>query len=159
MTEDSKRHDAIEQEQQLVVFELGEEEFGVDISQVREIIRTGEIAHIPNASAYVKGVINLRGQITTIVDLKKRFGLDHTDRDQEERIIIVELKDNIVGMMVDSVSEVIRLPTKDIEPVPPIIASKIDTHYLKGVGKLENRLLILIDLGKILAEEEMLRMG
>ncbi|MEA2003966.1 MAG: chemotaxis protein CheW [archaeon] len=159
MVEDVERQDTIAQEQQLVVFELGDEEFGVDISQVREIIRTGEIAHIPNASEYVEGVINLRGQITTIVDPKKRFGLNSTERNSDERIIIVELKDNSIGLMVDSVSEVIRLPTKDIEPVPPMIASKVDTYYLKGVGKLENRLLILVDLEKILTEEELSRIG
>jgi purine-binding chemotaxis protein CheW len=159
MVEDVERQDTIAQEQQLVVFELGDEEFGVDISQVREIIRIGEIAHIQNASAYVEGVIKPMEHITTIADPNKRFGLDSIGRDSDGRIIIAELKDNSIGLMVNSVSEAIRLPTKDIEPVPPMIASKVDTYYLKGVDKLENCLLVRVDLVKILTEAELPRVG
>ena len=143
-------------EQQLVVFILGEEEFGVDIMQVREIIRKEDITPIPNAPEFVKGVINLRGQITTIIDLRKKLGLlEKKDIDeQQERVIVLEMDGNTCGMTVDAVSEVMRLSESDIEDVPPMIKENIGTKYHKGVGKLKNRLLILIELKKVLSEEE-----
>jgi purine-binding chemotaxis protein CheW len=140
-------------ETQLITFKLGDEEFGVEISQVREIVRMMDITHIPNASDFVEGIINIRGRIATIIDLRKKFGLPSKDVDQETRIIIVELDDDIIGMRVDSVIEVKRISDADIESVPPMIATGAPTQYLIGVAKLPEELLILIDLRKVLGEE------
>jgi purine-binding chemotaxis protein CheW len=141
------------EEVQLVVFKLGEEEYGVDVSQVREIVKLMPITRIPRAPSFVEGVINLRGQITTIIDLRKRFGVEKSGGD-ERCIMVTELESNVVGMIVDSVSEVLRLPTENIDPTPPMVMTKISADFLKGVGKLDGRLIILLDLGRILTEEE-----
>ncbi|RLG38603.1 chemotaxis protein CheW [Methanosarcinales archaeon] len=143
-------------EHQLVVFKLGDEEFGVDIMQVREIIKKENITVVPNAPDFVRGVINLRGQITTIIDLKRKLGIssqESTDS-RQERIIVVETGNNVVGMAVDAVTEVTYLSDKDIEEVPPIIKENMQTKYLRGVGKLPDRLLILIDLKEVLNDNE-----
>lgn len=145
-------------QQQLVVFKLGGEEFGVDIMQVREIIRKEALTVVPNAPEFVKGVINLRGQITTIIDLRKRLGLPEKEGqvdEQQERVIVVELGKNTVGMAVDAVTEVTYLAETDVDEVPPLVKENMRTEYLKGVGKLPNRLLILIDLKRVLYGEEL----
>ncbi len=139
---------------QVIVFRLGEERYGVDISQVREIIRPSQITRIPNAPEFVEGVINLRGQITTIVNLRKRFGMLPKPIDNDTRIIVVEHNNAIIGMMVDTVNEVKYLPQKDIEALPSIITAREEAKFLKGVGKLPDGLLILIDLNKVLNEGE-----
>lgn len=139
---------------QVIVFRLGEERYGVDISQVREIIRPSQITRIPNAPDFVEGVINLRGQITTIVNLRKRFGMSPKPIDNDTRIIVVEHNNAIIGMMVDTVNEVKYLPQKDIEALPSIITAREEARFLKGVGKLPDGLLILIDLNKVLNEGE-----
>ncbi|MCC6027526.1 MAG: chemotaxis protein CheW [Archaeoglobus sp.] len=139
---------------QVIVFRLGEERYGVDISQVREIIRPSQITRIPNAPDFVEGVINLRGQITTIVNLRKRFGMPPKPIDNDTRIIVVEHNNAIIGMMVDTVNEVKYLPQKDIEALPSIITAREEARFLKGVGKLPDGLLILIDLNKVLNEGE-----
>lgn len=143
---------------QVIVFKLGEERYGVDISQVREIIRPTQITKIPNAPDFVEGVINLRGQITTIVNLRKRFGLPPKQIDNDTRIIVVEYNNAVIGMMVDTVNEVKYLSQKDIEPLPSIITSREEAKFLKGVGKLPDGLLILIDLNKVLNEGEVERL-
>ena len=140
---------------QLVIFQLAGEEFGVDIMQVQEIIRMPEITRIPQSPEHVKGVINLRGKIIVVINLGARFNLRSKELDDDSRVIIVESGDNVVGMVVDSVSEVLRLATSNVEPTPEIISTKIKADYLKGVGKLDNRLLILLDLEKVLNDEEM----
>lgn len=139
---------------QVIVFKLGEERYGVDISQVREIIRPTQITRIPNAPDFVEGVINLRGQITTIVNLRKRFGMPPKPIDNDTRIIVVEYNSAVIGMMVDTVNEVKYLSQKDIEALPSIITSRNEAKFLKGVGKLPDGLLILIDLNKVLNEGE-----
>jgi purine-binding chemotaxis protein CheW len=139
---------------QVIVFRLGEERYGVDISQVREIIRPSQITRIPNAPDFVEGVINLRGQITTIVNLRKRFGMSPKPIDNDTRIIVVEHNNAIIGMMVDTVNEVKYLPQRDIEALPSIITAREEARFLKGVGKLPDGLLILIDLNKVLNEGE-----
>ncbi|SHL01372.1 chemotaxis protein CheW [Rhodothermus profundi] len=138
---------------QLVSFLIENEEFGVDILNVQEIIRPVDITRVPNAPAFVEGVINLRGRIVPVVDLRKRFNLPQRERDKNSRIIVVELGDKIVGFMVDAVREVLRVDPSVIEP-PPELAIGIDAHYITGVAKLEDRLLILLDLERILSEEE-----
>jgi purine-binding chemotaxis protein CheW len=140
-------------ELQLVVFRLNGEEFGVDIGQVREIIRVPVITRIPNAPAFIEGVINLRGKITPVMDLRSRLGLEASDTNDSTRIIIAELGKDNLGMIVDSVSEVRRLSTSDIDPVSDI-TTKIGDDYIRGVGRLENKLLILLDLHKVLSLEE-----
>ena len=138
---------------QLVSFLIENEEFGVDILNVQEIIRPVDITRVPNAPAFVEGVINLRGRIVPVVDLRKRFNLPRRERDKNSRIIVVELRDKIVGFMVDAVREVLRVDAGVIEP-PPELAIGIDAHYITGVAKLDDRLLILLDLERILTDEE-----
>ncbi|MFP4672107.1 MAG: chemotaxis protein CheW [Desulfohalobiaceae bacterium] len=147
--ETSSRKDML----QLVSFKLKDEEFGVDILQVQEIIRMQEITHVPNAPDFVEGVINLRGRVIPIVDLRKRFGLESQEHGSATRIIVVMIGQVTVGLIVDEVSEVLRIPENTVEPPPPIVAG-IESDYIKGVGKLEDRLLILLDLNKILSREE-----
>jgi purine-binding chemotaxis protein CheW len=138
---------------QLVSFKLREEEFAVDILQVQEIIRLQEITNVPNAPAFVEGVINLRGRVIPIIDLRKRFALESAEHSKSTRIIVVMIDNVTVGLIVDEVSEVLRIPEDTVEPPPPIVAG-IESDYIKGVGKLEDRLLILLDLGKILSQKE-----
>ncbi|RLI75829.1 chemotaxis protein CheW, partial [Archaeoglobales archaeon] len=109
---------------------------------------------IPNAPEFVEGVINLRGQITTIINLRKRFGMEPKEIDTNTRIIVVEYNNAVIGMMVDTVNEVKYLSANDIETLPNIITSRSEAKFLKGVGKLEDSLLILIDLNKVLSEDE-----
>ncbi|KXS42530.1 chemotaxis protein CheW [Methanolobus zinderi] len=137
---------------QLVIFNLGMEEFGVDIMKVQEIIRLPEITRIPRSPDYIKGVINLRGKIIVVMDLDKRFGLPSKEITDETRIIVVDVEGTIIGMVVDSVSEVIRLLNTNVDPTPDIINQKINADYLKGVGKIDERLLILLNLDSIINE-------
>ena len=140
-------------EMQLVIFKLGTEEFGVDIAQVREIIRVGEITRIPGSPRYVDGVINLRGQVTTVVNLRSRLGLDGKAMDTNARIMIMEVNKNIVGVMVDSVTEVKNLDSNQIEPLPEALSSAVSSEYIQGVGKLDSRLLILVDLKHVIRDD------
>lgn len=146
----------VNQELQLVVFRLGDEEFGVEIGNVQEIIRLTSITRIPQAGDFINGIINLRGRIIVVINLSVVMGMESAvKRDENARIIVADVGDTVVGFMVDSVSEVIRLPVKDIEPAPAIIADRIGTEYLRGVGKMEDRLLILLKLDKILGAEKL----
>ena len=138
---------------QLVSFKLSEEEFGVDILKVQEINRLVEITKVPRAPGFVEGVINLRGKVIPIIDLRKRFGLNTKERDKDTRIVVVDIEGSIMGMIVDAVSEVLRLPASTIEPAPEI-ATSIDSEYIRGVAKLEDRLLIFLDLSKVFSQQE-----
>ncbi|NMC48556.1 MAG: purine-binding chemotaxis protein CheW [Desulfovibrio sp.] len=151
MDETQKKQDA--ELMQLVTFSIGEEEFGVDILKVQEIIRMMEITKVPRAPDVVEGVINLRGKVIPIIDLRKRFGLSTRDHDKHTRIIVIEINNMIVGFVVDSVSEVLRIPSNTVEPPPPVV-SGLESEYISGVGKLEDRLLILLDLDRLLSGEE-----
>lgn len=142
------------QEEQLVVFQLGNETYGVDIAIVREIIRMQSITPVPRTPDFVEGVINLRGKVIPVIDLHKRFELPCGDETNDTRIIVVEVGEITVGMIVDSVSEVLRIASESIDPPPHVISSGVNTAYLRGVGKLEDRLIILLDLQKILHKEE-----
>jgi len=137
---------------QVVIFNLGDEKYGVETSQVKEIIRVDEITSIPNAPHFVEGVINLRGQITTIINLRKRFGREPKNIDNDTRIIVFDHEGSTVGIMVDTVIEVRHLSTDDIETLPDIITAREESKFLKGVGKLPDGLLILIDLSKVIGE-------
>jgi purine-binding chemotaxis protein CheW len=138
---------------QLVSFMIGAEEFGIDILRVREIIRPVLITRVPKTPAFVEGVINLRGKIVPVIDLRKRFGLPSRERDKNTRIIVVELHEMVVGFMMDAVKEVVRVDRARIEPPPELVAS-IDAGYVKGVAKLEDRLLILLDIEEVLSSDE-----
>lgn len=138
---------------QLVSFHIGAEEFGLDILRVQEINRMVEITRVPNSPHFVSGVINLRGRVIPIVDLRERFGLAKKENDKNTRIIVVELKGRVVGFVVDSVQEVLRIPRSITEP-PPAMVAGIGSEYITAVGKLEDRLLILIDLERILTSTE-----
>ncbi|MBU1044683.1 MAG: chemotaxis protein CheW [Candidatus Omnitrophica bacterium] len=139
---------------QLVVFKIGEEEFGVEINQVREIVKLVSITRMPKSPAFIEGVVNLRGQIITVIDLSKRLDLPSAGRSESTRIMVVEIGDNIVGMIVDSVSEVLRLSESNIEDTPSLIETEVHERYLRGVGKSEDRLLILLDLNEVLSVDE-----
>lgn len=139
---------------QLVSFNLGTEEFGVDIGMVQEIVRMPEITRVPRTPAFVEGVVNLRGKIIPVVDLRKRFRLPVTENTKSTRIIIVTMNQRTVGMIVDGVSEVRRISSDSVDPTPEMVASVIDASYLKGIAKLEGRLLILLDLNLVLNQEE-----
>jgi purine-binding chemotaxis protein CheW len=151
-----KRHD--DELLQLVTFSISEEEFGVDILKVQEIIRTMEISKVPRAPDFVEGVINLRGKVIPIIDLRRRFGLAHKKHDKNTRIIVIEMTDVIVGFVVDAVSEVLRIPASTVEPPPPVVAG-MDSEYISGVGKLESSLLSLLDLDKLLSRDDMAALG
>ena len=138
---------------QLVTFSIGGEEFGVDILKVQEIIRMLDITRVPKAPEFVEGVINLRGKVIPIIDLRKRFGLASKGHDKNTRIIVIDINDMIVGFIVDSVSEVLRIPADTVEPPPPVVAG-LDSEYISGVGKLDDRLLIFLDLDRLLSQEE-----
>ncbi|MFH2144996.1 MAG: chemotaxis protein CheW [Candidatus Omnitrophota bacterium] len=140
---------------QLVVFMVGEEEFGVEINQVREIVKLVSITRMPKAPVFIEGVVNLRGQIITVIDLAKRLDLPSKGRTETSRIMVVEVGGNTVGMIVDSVSEVLRLTPDAIEATPALIESEVHEQYLRGVGKIDDRLLILLDLNEVLTSEEL----
>ena len=151
----SNMSNSMADDMQLVVFDLEKEEYGVEISQVREIIKMEEISKIPRAPDYIEGVINLRGQVTTVISLRKKFGLAEKEVDQYTRIIVAEVDGLTLGITVDAVNEVLKLPTKDIEATPAIVANDVDTKYIRGVGKLDERLLILLDIHKIMNDDEL----
>jgi purine-binding chemotaxis protein CheW len=139
---------------QLVVFELSGEEFGVDIMQVSEIMPISKITRVPQAPECVKGLINLHGKIIVVIDLNRRLGFSPRENDSLSRIIIVEVEDTTIGMLVNSVNGVLKVPLSSTEPTPDMIKSKINSEYLTGVGKVGNRLLILLNLARVLGEEE-----
>lgn len=138
---------------QLVTFRLGNEEFSLDILRVQEIIRHMDLTRVPRTPEFVEGVINLRGRVIPVLDLRKRFGLPADEKTNETRIIVVDVDNRTVGLKVDAVSEVLRLPADTVEP-PPAIVTGAESDYIKGVGKLDGRLLILLDVEKILTRTE-----
>jgi purine-binding chemotaxis protein CheW len=134
---------------QLVSFKIGEEEFGVDILKVQEINRMLEVTRVPNSPNYVEGVINLRGKVIPVVDLRMRLGMEQKEHDKHTRIIVMELSGRVVGFVVDAVNEVLRIP-RSVTEAPPTVAADENTDYITAVGKLEDRLLTLLDLEKVL---------
>lgn len=139
-------------EEQLVTFGLGSEEFGVDIMCVQEIIRIPPITRVPKAPEYVEGVINLRGNVIPVVSLRTRFGLERVEESDLSRIIVLQVQNKVFGIRVDAVTEVLRLDTESIEPPPPV-ALGMDSHFIRGVGKIGERLLILLNLDYIMGGE------
>jgi purine-binding chemotaxis protein CheW len=138
---------------QAVTFALGSEEYGVDIAQVQEINRMVTITHVPRAPKFMEGVINLRGQLIPIIDLRTRFGMQRSERTKNTRIVVTEIGNKRIGMVVDSVSEVLRIPVEQIEDAPDLVAG-VDTEYIRGVGKMGDRLIIMLDLGRVISGSE-----
>jgi len=139
-------------EEQLVTFSLGSEEFGVDIMRVQEIIRIPPITRVPKAADYIEGVINLRGNVIPVISLRTRFGMTRAEETDLSRIVVLQVQTKVIGVRVDTVTEVLRLDSEAIEPPPPI-ALGIDSQYIRGVGKIGERLLILLDLDHIMGGE------
>jgi len=145
---------------QLVNFRLRDEEFGVEIGLIKEIARVVDITHIPEAPSFIRGVINLRGQVIAVIDLARQFELASQDKlPGTAKIIVTDIEDQTVGLLVDDVPEILRIPKENIEPAPEMIKSEIKKDYIKGVGKLEDRLIIVLDLEKVLAPHEILELA
>ncbi|MDL4840084.1 chemotaxis protein CheW [Aquibacillus rhizosphaerae] len=142
-----------EQEIKAIVFQLREEEYAVSVTQVRGIERVEHITRVPQTASFVKGVINLRGVITPIIDLKKRFSMEATEFTDSTRIIIVYIDGMEVGLIVDAAYDVIDIPHDAIEPPPEVIGT-VDVDYVDGVAKLDSRLLMLLNLEKVLSNKE-----
>ena len=138
---------------QVVSFALGSEEYGVDIAQVQEINRMVTVTNVPQAAQFMEGVINLRGRLIPIIDLRTRFGMERAERTKNTRIVVTEIGTKRLGMVVDSVSEVLRIRVEQIEDAPDLVAG-VDTEYIRGVGKLDQRLIILLDLGRVISVDE-----
>lgn len=139
---------------QLVTFEVSGEEYAVEILSVQEINRMMELTRIPQSPPEVEGVINLRGRIIPVIDLRKRFGLAASEQDGSSRIIVVEVVDRTLGFIVDRVHEVLRIDRSIVEPAPSMVGS-VDSEYIAGVGKLDDRLLILLDLSTLFNAEQL----
>jgi purine-binding chemotaxis protein CheW len=136
----------------LATFYLDEEEYGLPVKLVQEIIRVSEITQVPRAPEFIKGVINLRGRIIPVIDLRRKLGLGDVKTTRETRIVVVGLSGRLIGLLVDGASQVLRVPVASVEPAPEEIV-EIDTNFIRGVAKLEKRLIILIDLSRVLARE------
>ena len=145
---------------QFVVFTLGNEEYGVGILDVREIVKTGTITMIPNSPDFLKGVINLRSKIVGVIDLEKRFLLKRDEEDHTgKHIVIAEIGDGTFGLLVDEVTDVLRLPKEGIKLPPEIITKKIGIDYVEGIGTVNDKLIILLDVEKVLSEKELIELA
>lgn len=139
---------------QYVTFIIGEETYGVNVLSVQDIIGMTQITPVPNTLTFMKGVINLRGAVVPVIDLRKKFNMVNRDYDSFTVIIIVEVKDVKIGMIVDSVADVVGLPVTSIQDTPHF-SSKIETNFIEGIGQLENNLIIILNVEKILSVDEL----
>ena len=142
--------------EQIVSFVLGKESFAVKVSQVREIVKLQDITKVPKMTDFIEGVMNLRGQITTVIDLKKRFRICSDDaRTNQSRIIVAEVGENHqIGIIVDAVEDVMRVPSASISPPPKTISNNIGSSFIVGICKLPNKLIIILDLNKVMDQSE-----
>ena len=138
---------------QIVSFKIGSEEFGIDILKVQEIIKMLDLTKVPNSPDFVVGVVNLRGKIIPVIDLRTRLNMSSIENNKDTRIIVVEIESSTIGFVVDEVSEVLRIPENITEPPPSMVAG-INSDFITAVGKLEDRLLILLDLEKVFSLQE-----
>jgi len=136
-----------------VTFRLENEKYGINVMQVQEVLRVTEIAPVPGAPEYVLGIINLRGNVVTVIDTRKRFGLVSKDVDDATRIVIIEADEQVVGILVDSVAEVVDLRISDIETAPNV-GTEESAKFIQGVASQEGELLIIIDLNRLLTDEQ-----
>ncbi len=140
-------------EKQLVIFELAGEHFGIEIAVVESIVKLQEITKVPQMPDYMEGVTNLRGSVLPVIDLEKRFGIPTHERTRETRIVVVNLGRLKIGMIVSAVSEVLTIDDALIEPAPPLVTT-VNSRFITGIARVENRLIILLDLNLVLSEEE-----
>jgi purine-binding chemotaxis protein CheW len=147
----------MEKDLQVVGFRIGNETYGVRIGAVREIVRVPEITAVPSAPDLIEGVINLRGKIIPVMDLRKRFGQADIQPDKKNRILVVELENKLIGLIVNAASEVLKIPPSDIES-PGSVFAEGESGYVTGVGKLKGRLIILLDISKLLQRSEFKRL-
>jgi len=138
---------------QLVTFRLKDETYGINVMQVQEVLRVSEIAPVPGAPDYVLGIINLRGNVVTVIDTRTRFGLSTGELDDASRIVIIESEQQVVGILVDSVAEVVELRQSEIDSAPNT-GNEDSSRYIQGVASRDEDLLIVVDLNKLLTEEE-----
>ncbi len=144
--------------EQMVTFNLGQEEFGVNILQVQEINRMVEITQVPQTEQYVEGIINLRGKVIPIIDLRKKFCMAEKEYDNHTRIVVVDVSSEVVGLVVDGVSEVLRVQADTLEDAPKLVSGESSysgAEYIRSIAKLQDRLLIYLDLGKIISTSEL----
>lgn len=140
------------QDVQLVIFKLANEDYGLPIQKVQEINRIVPVTRLPQTPEFMEGIINLRGRVIPVVDLRKRFGLTAKPHEDDTRIMIVDIDGQTVGIIVDAVNEVVQMPGASIEPPPPTFI--LDARYIEGVGKLDNRLIILLNIDQVLTSQE-----
>jgi len=143
---------------QLVVFTLADEDYGVDIGTVREIIRIQTITKVPKTPKFIQGVINLRGKVIPVIDLRKRFDLTAAATGKDSRIVVIDIDGQDIGVIVDAVTEVLRIPADSVDPPSSIIAS-VESEYLLGIAKLASRLIILLDLQKVFSNKEITQLS
>ena len=144
---------ATDEDLRWVTFRLENEKYGINVMQVQEVLRVTEIAPVPGAPSYVLGIINLRGNVVTVIDTRSRFGLSSAEMDDSTRIVIIEADEQVVGILVDSVAEVVDLKASEIETAPNV-GTEESTKFIQGVASHDNELLILVDLNKLLTDEE-----
>ena len=142
---------------QLVTFVVADEEFAIPILTVQEINRMMEITRVPESPDCVDGVINLRGRIIPVIDLRKRFGLGASERSNDSRIVVVEVNEGVIGFTVDRVNEVLRVSADIVDPPPPMVCNHDGADYVQGVGKLDDRLLLMLDVNRLFNADEMSR--
>jgi purine-binding chemotaxis protein CheW len=143
---------------QFISFSVGEEEYGLELLRVKEVIRIREITWLPKAPTFVKGIINLRGDVIPIIDLRDKFGLPAKENTAMTRVIVVEVDGKLMGMVVDSASQVVRIPADQIDPPPPVVGG-FSQEFITGVGKMEDKLVILLNIDAILTVDEKQELG
>jgi len=146
------------EERQILVFSMMKEELGLDISCVREVLRPQEIHPLPQAPDFIEGLINLRGHIIAVIDLRKRLNIKETEDRPKMRIIVCRIKTFIVGVVVNSVSEIIALSKDDIEPTPEVISMQIEADFISGIARLGERIIVILNLENILTKEEITKL-
>ncbi len=143
---------------QLVTFRLQDESYGINVMQVQEVLRVSEIAPVPGAPVYVLGIINLRGNVVTVIDTRTRFGLPTAELTDSSRVVIIESDKQVVGILVDSVAEVVELRSSEVDSAPNV-GNDESSRYIQGVATKNENLLIVVDLNKLLTDEEWAEVG
>ena len=143
---------------QFISFSVGEEEYGLELLRVKEVIRVRQITRLPKAPSFVKGIINLRGDVIPIIDLRDKFGLEAKEATATTRVIVVEVEAKLMGMVVDSASQVVRISADQIDPPPPVLGG-FSQEFITGVGKIDDRLIVLLNCDAVLTAEERTQLG
>lgn len=154
----TKKNDAADIVLQWVTFKLQEETYGINVMQVQEVLRYTEIAPVPGSPDYVLGIINLRGNVVTVIDTRARFGLESADITDNSRIVIIEAEKQVIGILVDSVAEVVYLKQSEVDTAPNVGTDE-SARFIQGVSNRDGELLILVDLNKLLSDEEWEEIG